>query len=144
MREKADDRRILRDLNVPWLLGVQRECRNEDTCRALRIGDDTYMCRVHSDGRLCTAREYICHTIDAATEQLQVPRHPTLAMPLHLHPCMQLYTSVCKQLARIFSHIYLHHHDLFARCEQTTHLYARFHELTEMYDLLPEITPIPN
>lgn len=97
------------------------------------------MCRAHDDGRSCTAREYISHSIDAASDQLQsnkpISTSEGMRLPRHSH---QLFSLVCKQLARIFSHIYLHHHDLFQRCEETTSLYARFTKLTKTFDLMPD------
>lgn len=97
------------------------------------------MCRAHNDGRLCTAREYISHTIDAASEQLQSTKPISTSEDMRLpRPSHQLFSLVCKQLARIFSHIYLHHHDLFQRCEVTTSLYARFKKLTTTFNLMPD------
>lgn len=132
-------KRILRDMNVPWLLSIHKECQDTNTCRALRIGEDTYMCRSHDDGRSCTAREYISHAIDDASEQLQstkpISTSEGMRLPQHSH---QLFSLVCKQLARIFSHIYLHHHDLFQRCEKSTSLYARFKKLAKTFDLMPD------
>lgn len=132
-------KRILRDINAPWISGILKECHNSNTCHAMRVGEDTYMCRAHNDGRLCTAREYISHTIDAASEQLQSTKPISTSEDMRLpRPSHQLFSLVCKQLARIFSHIYLHHHDLFQRCEETTSLYARFKKLTKTFNLMPD------
>ena len=50
-------KRILRDINAPWISGILKECHNSNTCHAMRVGEDTYMCRAHNDGRFCTERE---------------------------------------------------------------------------------------
>ena len=93
------------------------------------------MCRAHDDGRICTARDYIFHAIDMASDQLQSPRHFPPNQTKSLHHSHVVF-AICRQLARIFSHLYLHHRSLFERCEQDTALYARFKKLTEEFQLL--------
>ena len=129
---------IRQDFNVPWLTRLQEVCTSSGGCNAMRIGDDILLCREHNDGRPCTAQEYIFHAMDAAADTLgsigafhskltSIPRH-----------CTRLFPGVCKQIARVFSHLYLHHNEMFASCEADTSLYARFKCLVEANSLLPE------
>lgn len=138
----AYNRRILKDLNVPWLLEIQSKCQNEDTCTSMRVGDEVFLCRAHGDGRPCSARNYIFHAMDDASSLLSSPQHfPTEGqIP---RQSRRLFVTVCKQLARVFSHMYQHHHELFTACEAKTSLYARFKKLVQMYELLPDDT-LPN
>ncbi|PKI83385.1 hypothetical protein MVES1_002496 [Malassezia vespertilionis] len=130
---------LVQDMNVPWIVRLQSECgkgAHQDTCEAMHVGADVYLCPSHGDSRPCTAMEYILHSLDTITAQLCSPQHfPGGAyVP---HESVRLFYSMSKQLARIFLHIQLHHGELFAEAEATSSLYARFRMLVEMYDLYP-------
>lgn len=125
---------------MPWLTKLQQVCTSTGDCDAMRIGDDVLVCREHNDGRPCTAQEYIFHAMDAAADTLggigvfhskntTIPRQST-----------RLFPGVCKQIARVFAHLYRHHGEMFASCEAETSLYARFKCLVETNSLLPEDT----
>lgn len=131
-------RRILQDMNVPWLTRLQQVCTALGDCDAMRIGEDVLMCREHNDSRPCTAQEFIFHAMDAAANALgsigslhatskTIPRQSTRVFP-----------GVCKQMTRVFSHLYRHHYDMFTSCEAETSLYARFKCLMITYSLQSE------
>ena len=130
---------MLQDLNVPWLLALQRECqvaKQPDTCDAMHVGGDVYLCPAHGNGRPCTALEYVLHATDAASETL---RSTTYFPPLAPVPPQSVrhFAGVSKQLARVFLHLYEHHRDRFVLCEAESSLYARFRRLAAEFDLYP-------
>lgn len=131
-------RRIVQDFNVPWLTKLQEVCTSTENCRAMRIGDDVLMCREHDDGRPCTAQEYIFHTLDAAADTLGSIGTSHLTNTTIPRQSTRLFPGVCKQIARVFSHLHHHHGDMFTSCEAETSLYARFKCLVETNSLLPE------
>lgn len=127
----------MRDLNVPWLVLLQTECAAErPTCASLHVGKDVYLCPTHGDGRACTALEYIHHALDGVAKQLSSTQVFPPQQPIPTRS-VRLFGTACKQLARIFLHIYHHHPALFARCEADTALYARFRLLSERFTLFP-------
>lgn len=133
----ADHRQLVRDLNVPWLLALQGTCTaHQPACATMHVGTDAYLCPVHGDGRSCTALEYIQHALDAIAKQLASPEAfpPDAPIP---HRSVRLFGAACKQIARVFLHIYHHHPTLFAQCEASSALYARFRLLAERYALFP-------
>lgn len=128
---------MVRDLNVPWLLALQDACTaQQTTCATMHVGHDVYLCPVHGDGRTCTAFEYIQHALDGIAKQLSSPQAfpPRTSVP---NRSVRLFSATCKQIARIFLHIYHHHPALFSQCEASSALYARFRLLSERYALFP-------
>lgn len=124
-------------MNVPWLVQVTSVCQPSGRCAAMRSEDGVVLCRAHSDGRSCSARDYILHTVDMVSAMLSTPEPAAPGQ----HPSgssMCLLSSVCKLWLRIFMHLHDEHLAAFQACEASTSLYARLRALVGQYQLLPE------
>lgn len=127
---------IIRDLNVPWLVRLAGVCSPAHaTCVAMQVGDDIYVCPAHGDGRACTAFAYTEHALELVSHSLVLP-YAAPALPIAVQH-RRTFGAPCKQLARIFLHMYCHHPALFAECEASSALYARFRLLCTRYALYP-------
>lgn len=133
--------RIVQDTGI-WLIYLRDECRAErESCAALLLERDVYLCPAHGDERQCTAYEYATHTVDSAAQMLQSQRFAAAGAP---QKSMRLYGMLCKQLARVYLHMQIHHAALFAEHEAGSRVYARFYALCGMYELYPtEALPAP-
>lgn len=136
-------KRIVQDLNVPWIVRLQAECRQAAACDAMTIGEDVFVCTSHETEQQCSAFDYIVHALDAVADVLHSQRHfPANARIPKKSVC--LFRVVCKSLARVFLHIIFQHAELFRECEAQTALYERFYALADAYELYPiEALPAP-
>lgn len=126
-------RQFILELNHLTII-LAKFCTKE-TCPEMESEGQKFLCAAHAPPADCCAIDYMCHTIDKATEFVQNPQ--LFPGRMNVPPqSAEMFSSQIRRLYRLFLHAFHSHGEIFQVFEESKYLCQRFSVFALSYGFL--------